>query len=435
MSEIKNIVIPITALKPHPRNYKIHPEKQIGRLRASVARFGQVRSIVAQEGANGSYLLVAGHGLTKAAKEEGLKELRVDVIPADWTPEQVEGYLVADNLLGATAEDDSTALAQILQEQANSGFDLATLGSSQEDLDALLASLANDYLEDEPTPGAGGDDFDITPEDGPTRSKVGDLWQLGRHRLLVGDSTISDNVAKLMGSDKADMVFTDPPYGISFKGQELSSTSINGVLIKHHKSANTKHDEIVNDSLQGDNLLEFCRKIVNRIKDIDASAWYICFSQIDLDLILRAMRENGLEWKSIIAWVKNQATLSAKDYKLRYEPIIYGQSGGAFYGERYLQEDVWEITRTLVNDLHPTMKPIPLVEKAINNSSPKNGLVIDLFLGSGTTLIAAERTGRKCYGIELEPKYADVILKRWEAESGKKAELVESPSKELTTIV
>jgi ParB-like chromosome segregation protein Spo0J len=134
MSEIVNKVIPIDQLKPHPRNYKLHPEKQIGRLRASVARFGQVRSVVAQEGANGKFLLVAGHGLTKAAREEGLNELRVDVIPADWTPEQVEGYLVADNLLGATAEDDNTLLAEILQEQANLDYDLASLGSSRRNL-------------------------------------------------------------------------------------------------------------------------------------------------------------------------------------------------------------------------------------------------------------------------------------------------------------
>jgi ParB-like chromosome segregation protein Spo0J len=160
MSDIVNKVIPIDALKPHPRNYKLHPEKQLGRLRASVARFGQVRSVVAQEGANGKYLLVAGHGLTKAAREEGLKELRVDVIPADWTPEQVEGYLVADNLLGATAEDDNTLLAEILQEQANLDYDLASLGSSQEDLDALLAMLAEDALGDMPQPGGGGDEFD-----------------------------------------------------------------------------------------------------------------------------------------------------------------------------------------------------------------------------------------------------------------------------------
>jgi ParB-like chromosome segregation protein Spo0J len=147
MSEIVNKVIPIDQLKPHPRNYKLHPEKQIGRLRASVARFGQVRSVVAQEGANGKFLLVAGHGLTKAAREEGLNELRVDVIPADWTPEQVEGYLVADNLLGATAEDDNTLLAEILQEQANLDYDLASLGSSQEELDALLAGLSQEQLE------------------------------------------------------------------------------------------------------------------------------------------------------------------------------------------------------------------------------------------------------------------------------------------------
>ena len=133
------------------------------------------------------------------------------------------------------------------------------------------------------------------------------------------------------------------------------------------------------------------------------------------------MRLNNLDWKSIIAWVKNQATLSNKDYKLRYEPIVYGQSGSSFYGERYKQEDVWEFQRTLKNDLHPTMKPIPLIENAIKNSSKKNEIVLDIFLGSGSTLIACEKTNRICYGMELDTKYCDVIIERWEQFTGQKA--------------
>lgn len=149
MSEavIINKIIPIETLKPHPRNYNTHPQEQLGKLKASIIRFGQVRSVVAQAGANGSYLLVAGHGFTEAAKEQGLKELRVDVIPANWTPEQIEGYLLSDNLTANGAIPKNDLLAEILEEQASLGFDLESLGSSREELDALLEQLANEQLE------------------------------------------------------------------------------------------------------------------------------------------------------------------------------------------------------------------------------------------------------------------------------------------------
>lgn len=201
-SDIRHATIPVDALAPHPRNYRKHPEQQVGRIAASLARFGQVRSIVVQEGANGRYLIVAGHGLVQGAKAQGLAELHADVIPADWTPAQVEGYLVADNLTAASGEDDNTALAELLQEQANAGYDLEALGSSADELDALLESLADDALEggngrDVDDPDGGGDDFDATPDDGPTRCQSGDLWQLGgytvcpkcRHHNPIGGSS------------------------------------------------------------------------------------------------------------------------------------------------------------------------------------------------------------------------------------------------------
>ena len=220
------------------------------------------------------------------------------------------------------------------------------------------------------------------------------------------------------------MVFTDPPYNVDFKGQELSNTTKDGKKILNHKGANTKHETIKNDKLEDEEFILFMKEVLKNIKTYNKGAWYFTFCDLKLDLLLLPLKEMGFIWKSIIIWNKNQATLSGKDYKSRYEPIVYGSPNNSFYGERYKQEDVWEFQRTLKNDLHPTMKPIPLIENGIKNSSKLNMLVLDLFLGSGSTLIAAEKLNRKCYGMELDEKYCDVIINRWEQFTGLKATII-----------
>jgi DNA modification methylase len=241
---------------------------------------------------------------------------------------------------------------------------------------------------------------------------LGDLIEIGEHRLLCGDSTDSDQVAKLMNGEKADMVFTDPPYNVDFKGQELSNTTKEGQKVLHHKGANAKHDKIKNDYMPDDEFMEFMESVLSNVLLFNKGAWYISFLDLKLDLLLTSLKKMGFKWKSIIIWKKNQATLSGKDYKSRYEPIVYGCPQNSFYGERYKQEDIWEFQRTLKNDLHPTMKPIPLIENAINNSSKIAMTVLDLFLGSGSTMVAAHQLNRKCYGMELDPKYCQVIIDR-----------------------
>lgn len=176
---MRNATLPLAALTPHPRNYRRHPDQQLARLEASIARFGQVRSIVVQEGAPGQYLIVAGHGVVAAAKRQKLTEVRADVIPADWTPEQVEGYLIADNLHSDGAEDDNALLAELLEEQRKAGYALEGVGMSDEELDALLAEVARMPQRSVDDPDGGGDDFDTTPSEGPTRVQPGDLWVLG----------------------------------------------------------------------------------------------------------------------------------------------------------------------------------------------------------------------------------------------------------------
>ncbi len=208
------------------------------------------------------------------------------------------------------------------------------------------------------------------------------------------------------------MVFTDPPYNVDFKGQELSNTTKDGIEILGHKGANAKHDKIKNDSMPDDEFIEFMKEVLSNVTLFNKGAWYFSFCDLKLDLLLTPLKEMGFSWKSIIIWKKNQATLSGKDYKSRYEPIVYGCPENSFYGERYKQEDIWEFQRTLKNDLHPTMKPIPLIENALNNSSKQGMSVLDLFLGSGSTMVASHQLKRKCYGMELDPKYCQVIVDR-----------------------
>lgn len=274
-----------------------------------------------------------------------------------------------------------------------------------------VAVLEFEFEEAEEEIEAEEDDFDEAPPEIPI-TVLGDLYEIGEHRLLCGDSTDSDQVAKLMNSEKADMVFTDPPYNVDFKGQELSNTTKDGIEILGHKGANAKHDKIKNDSMPDEEFIEFMKEVLSNVLLFNKGAWYFSFCDLKLDLLLNPLKEMGFNWKSIIIWKKNQATLSGKDYKSRYEPIVYGCPENSFYGERYKQEDIWEFQRTLKNDLHPTMKPIPLIENALNNSSKEGMTVMDLFLGSGSTMVASHQLKRKCYGMELDCKYVDVIVKR-----------------------
>jgi DNA modification methylase len=380
-------------------------QRQYQNLRNSIQRFGLVDPILINVNKKRKNIIIGGHQRVNIAKVLGIE--KVPCVELDLTLEQERELNIRLNQ--NTGDWDFDILAD--------NFDLNELidfGFEEKDLKLDMFEEEKEGLTDD----------DDIPEDVESVCKLGDLWKLGNHRLLCGDSTKKENIELLLDGNKADMLFTDPPYGISFKGQVLSHTSKNGKKVDNYKVANTNHNIIKNDELTDGDLYSFCYNFLEAIKKTNISSWYICFSQLDLDILLQAMRKNKMEWRSIIAWVKNQATLSNKDYKLRYEPIVYGQSGGSFYGKRYKQEDVWEIQRTLKNDLHPTMKPIDLIVKAINNSSKKDDIVLDVFLGSGSTLIACEKTNRVCYGMELDPHYCDVIINRWEQYTGKKAELI-----------
>jgi DNA modification methylase len=395
----------IADLTPDPQNARQHDDKNLKAIMGSLKEFGQRKPIVITEAGT----IVAGNGTVTAAKSLGWETIEAVRVPADWTQDQVKAFALADNRTAELASWQPEVLASQLIELEEAGFEIAEFGF--EKVEPLIDP--DSTIEDEiPEP----------PADPVT--KLGDLWQLGNHRLLCGDATDVTQVNKLMGDKKADMIFTDPPYNVAFGGQRLSNTTKNGEIVHDHKGANTKHEAIKNDKLDEKQFYSFICNVLENLWSLSPSSWYFTFADSTLDQLLTSMKHTGFIWKSIIIWKKNQATLSGKDYKSRYEPIVYGCKPNSFYGERYLQEDIWEFQRTLKNDLHPTMKPIPLIAHAIKNSSKAGETIVDVFGGSGSTLIASEQTNRVCCMMELDPKYCDVIIERWEKLTGQKAELL-----------
>ena len=405
MTELRIETVNVNSLTPDPANARKHDGKNLKAIASSLEKFGQRKPIVVTPDS----IVVAGNGTLEAAKSLGWTEIAIARTPVGWTWDQIKAFALADNRTAELAEWDDKVLADQLLELDANGWELEELGFEN------LEPPISDDDSNEP----------LSFDDAPTRAKLGDLWQIGNHRILCGDCTDWNNVTKLIQEKSVKMIFTDPPYNVDFKGQQLSNTTKNGIQINHYESINTKHDAINNDSLEEDKFNDFITKALINMKKTNPDSWYFTFCDLTLDQLLNPLRATGFDWKSIIIWVKNQATLSGKDYKSKYEPIVYGCKPNSFYGERYLQEDVWEFQRTLKNDLHPTMKPIPLIENAIKNSSKDNDLIFDPFAGSGSTLVACEKTNRIGYGIELDPKYVDVILDRLEKQTGLEAQLIE----------
>ena len=293
---------------------------------------------------------------------------------------------------------DAALLPVELGDLKGLGFDLGLTGFGELELAKLLP----------------GDPDSSDPDDAPEPpaepvSRSGDLWICGEHRVLCGDATVRSDVDKLLGGDLADMAFTDPPYNVNY----ANSTD---------DKRRGKNRPILNDALGG----EFGALLLSASANILAvtkGAIYICMSSSELDTLQKAFREAGGKWSTFVIWAKNTFTLGRADYQRQYEPILYGWKDGTdhFWCGARDQGDVWFFDKPVKNDLHPTMKPIALVERAIQNSSKSRDIVLDPFGGSGTTLIAAERTGRRARLVELDPRYVDVIVNRWQQVSGSQA--------------
>ena len=389
---------PIDKLLPYVRNARQHSDEQIAQIAASIAEFGFVNPILT--GADG--VLVAGHGRLAAARKLGLPTVPVVVLD-HLTPTQRRALVLADNRLAELATWDDALLRIELEALQDDGFDLDLTGF---DADALAELLADEEPQIE-----GRTEDDAIPEmpEEPV-SKPGDVWRLGPHRLVCGDATTAEAYARLFpDGERADMVFTDPPYNVNYANS--AKDKLRG-----------KHRPILNDAL-GEGFYDFLFDALALIMAHTRGAIYVAMSSSELDTLQAAFRAAGGHWSTFIIWAKNTFTLGRSDYQRQYEPILYGWPEGAtrhWCGDRD-QGDVWQIKKPQKNDLHPTMKPVDLVERAIRNSSRPGDVVLDPFGGSGTTLIAAEKAGRVARLIELDPKYVDVIVRRWQDWTGRQA--------------
>ena len=379
--------VKITEVIANPNNPRLIKDDKFKKLVKSIQEFPDmlnVRPIVV----NKDMVVLGGNMRLKAIKEAGIKEINVDIV--DWNEQQQKEFIVKDNVGYGEWDWDDLANNWDSEELTDWGLDIPNFDSN------VLEAEEDDFAVPD-----GGIETDIV---------LGDLFEIGEHRLLCGDSTDSDQVAKLMNGQKADMVFTDPPYNIGFKGS-MSNKMVNGKKAPAD-SANQRHDEIKNDAMTEEEFYNFISDILKEIKINCLGAFYICFGSQTLNQLLQPLSNLGIEYKSIIIWMKNQAIFSGKDFKSRYEPIVYGRFNDFFNGARFNEEDIWEFARTQKNDLHPTMKPIPLIENALNYSSIEGMNILDLFLGSGSTMVASHQLKRKCYGMELDPKYCQVIIDR-----------------------
>ena len=374
----------ISEVKLNPNNPRLIKDDKFTKLVQSIKDFPEmldIRPIVV----NSDMVILGGNMRFKACKEAGLKEVPI-IIADNLTEEQQREFLIKDNTSGGEWDFEMLSNEWDVEQLEDWGLDVPSFE-------------ADVHLEAEE------DDFDVTPPEEP-KTVLGDLYEIGEHRLLCGDSTCSDTVAKLMNGNKADMVFTDPPYLMGFEGGMQTNEDGNWT-----KSFNAKHGEIKNDKMSKTEELDFLDAINSNIQLFNNGAFYICFYRLGLGGYFASLERTGIKVRTLITWNKGNHTLSNSDYYSKCEHIFYGWiNEHNFYGETDF--DIWEIPRTQKNDLHPTMKPIPLCEKAINNSSKINDLVFDLFLGSGSTMVASHQLKRKCYGMELDTKYCDVIVKR-----------------------
>jgi len=381
---------PIERLIPYARNSRTHSPAQIAQIAASIREFGFTNAVLAD--AKGG--IIAGHARVMAARQLGLLEVPVVVI-SHLTETQRRAYVIADNKLALNAGWDEELLALELQDLKLAGYEIELTGYPTEEIDRLIAELNGQ--------GDGFTDADAVPE-APVRpvTQAGDLWLLGEHRLYCGDATEADSYAAVLGEGLADMVFTDPPYNVEYLGS-ASDKELGRVRT------------VLNDDL-GDRFGQFLHAACVQMLAVTKGSVYVCMSSAELHTLRLAFTRAGGYWSTFIIWAKNHFTLGRADYQRQYEPILYGWKAGSdhFWCGARDQGDVWFIDRPVANDLHPTMKPVELVVRAIRNSSKSRDTILDPFGGAGSTIMACEQTGRMGRLIELDPALCDVIIHRWQ---------------------
>ena len=377
-------LVDINKLIPYVNNARTHSKEQIQKLRSSLREFGFVNPVIIDK----EYNVIAGHGRIAAAKEEGIQQ--VPCVYVDYLTEaQKKAYILADNRMALDAGWDDELLAVEMEELQNLGFDLGLTGFDEKELADLFA-------DDEE---AGDDGFDVDKAlEKEAFVQTGDLWLLGRHRLLCGDATKPEDVRTVLDGKKANICITDPPYNCAYKGGT-------GMTIQNDSWSDSE---------------KFYQFLLDAFKNIyaslaDGGAFYCFHSDAEKCNFFNATVNAGFHYSTTCIWVKDTLVIGRMDFQMRHEPVIYAFKDTAkhkFYGDRK-QTTVWEFPRPKKSELHPTMKTIPLIAYPMGLSSQENGIVLDVFGGSGTTLMAAERLNRICCTTELDPKYASAIVRRY----------------------
>ncbi len=381
--------IKLAELRHDDENARTHDQANLKAIAGSLEQFGQRKPIVITQ----DNKVVAGNGTLTAAKLIGWTEIDCVRVPADWTADQIKAYALADNRTAELAQWDEQVMAAQLLDLQEAGFDIEAFGFELVNPPVDLEAIEEDEI----------------PEDAPTRTALGDIWKLGKHRLMCGSTTSFEDMDKLMEKKKADIVFTDPPYGVAYTG---------GIQFKDGQAQKNNREMIQNDDA------DIYEAVMQTLGAYANGPCYIWFAGTRASTLYEAAEKYG-DIHALIIWVKNggYGALNA-NYKQKHEPCLYWKPRGKtlnFTGST-TETTVWQINKDGKNNLHPTQKPVALAAKAIANHS--GDLVFDGFGGSGATLIAAEQVGKTCFMMELDPKYCDVIIQRWENLTGKKAELV-----------
>lgn len=403
MPELEVREMAVADLVPYANNAKKHPKEQIDQIAESISEFGNCDPIAVWHNEDGEAEIVEGHGRVMA-----LKQLGIDTAPVicldHLTDEQRRAYTHVHNQTTLSSGFDEQAL---IEDMDNLDMDWEALGFSE-----FMPDFEHDDIDDEGM-----------PEEVVCRCKRGDVWMLGAHRVKCGSSTDPDDMADLLRGGVADLIVTDPPYNVALGQHDRPSEA---------KQLHRRTDGLViaNDSWDNDeDFIEFLRSAFELGMDAlkPGGAFYIWHADTQRMNFLKACERAGMTIRECLVWVKNVFTLGRQDYQWRHEPCLYGWKDGAshqWYSDRK-QSTVLEFDKPSSNSEHPTMKPIPLIAYQIENSSKKGDLVLDMFGGSGSTLIACEKLGRKCVTMELDPHYCDVIISRWEEMTGQRATLEE----------
>lgn len=420
--------VKISQLKPYENNARTHSEEQVEKIARSIEEFGFINPVIIDS----DYGIIAGHGRVMGAQKLGMEEVPC-LFVEDLTEAQKKAYILADNKLALDAGWDDEILKQEIKALDDMNFDVSIAGFDIEDFDFSQSDI--EFQED---------DYDVDsnlPE--IPKAKPGDIYQLGNHRLMCGDSTSQEDIDKLVDGAVMDLCVTDPPYNVNY-------------VSVADREANDESHKILNDDMDDDSFYEFLYSFYEQMLRVlkEGGSYYVFHADTEGFNFRKALVDAGGELKETLIWVKNALVLGRQDYQWKHEPCLYGWKTGAghyFIDDRTqttvfedkadldklskeeLKEMIKEILedkipttiihedKPLKNDIHPTMKPIRLISRLVKNSSKAGENVIDFFGGSGSTLISCEQLGRNCYMIELDPKYVDVIIDRWETLTGKTA--------------